>query len=159
MVLWNPSSGWSDCGCLLISISGFHLCKPCRVNMSGRLCKLMNISASLLPSPDKEVQEMFVNKEKVQKDFKAVASEDVSLSCEVAQAKTEVKWFKDGKLITSSKKFKVESEGRSRRLIVQQVEKKDGGEYTCEAGGQKLTFKVIVAGRRRIVLPCFKIQT
>uniref|UniRef100_A0A8C5SHD8 Ig-like domain-containing protein n=1 Tax=Laticauda laticaudata TaxID=8630 RepID=A0A8C5SHD8_LATLA len=165
MVIWNPSSGWSDCGNLLISISGFHLCKPSRVNMSGRKLptasrkkQLMNISTSLLPSPDKEVQEMFVNKGKVQKDFKAVASEDISLSCEVAQAKTEGKWFKDGKLITSSKKFKVEAEGRSRRLIVQQVERKDGGEYTCEAGGQKLTFKVTVAGRRRKVLPCFRIQ-
>ncbi|XP_066483113.1 obscurin isoform X12 [Tiliqua scincoides] len=89
-----------------------------------------------------EVQDVFANKEKIQKVVKAVISENASLSCEVAQAKTEVKWFKDGKLITSSKKFKVESEGKSRRLLVQQVEKKDAGEYTCEAAGQKLTFKV-----------------
>ncbi|KAG6920591.1 obscurin, cytoskeletal calmodulin and titin-interacting RhoGEF, partial [Chelydra serpentina] len=27
---------------------------------------------------------------------------------------------------------------------MEQVEKKDAGEYTCEAAGQKLTFKVIV---------------
>ncbi|KAG6929401.1 obscurin, cytoskeletal calmodulin and titin-interacting RhoGEF, partial [Chelydra serpentina] len=33
---------------------------------------------------------------------------------------------------------------KSRRLAVEQVEKKDAGEYTCEAAGQKLTFKVIV---------------
>ncbi|KAL7977791.1 hypothetical protein Chor_014598 [Crotalus horridus] len=97
---------------------------------------------------DEEVEEMFVNKEKVQKEIKAMASEDVSLSCEVAQAKTDVKWFKDGKLITSNKKFKVEAEGRSRHLVVQQVEKKDGGEYTCEADGQKLTFTVTVAERK-----------
>uniref|UniRef100_A0A670YWF7 Obscurin, cytoskeletal calmodulin and titin-interacting RhoGEF n=1 Tax=Pseudonaja textilis TaxID=8673 RepID=A0A670YWF7_PSETE len=92
-----------------------------------------------------EAMEVFVNKEKVQKDIKVVASENASLSCEVAQAKTEVKWFKDGKLITSSKKFKVEAEGRSRCLVVQQVEEKDGGEYTCEADSQKLTFKITVA--------------
>ncbi|KAL7977792.1 hypothetical protein Chor_014599 [Crotalus horridus] len=97
---------------------------------------------------DREAEEMFVKKEKVQKEIKAVASETVSLSCEVAQAKTDVKWFKDGKLITSSKKFKVEAEGKSRHLVVQQVEKKDGGEYTCEAGSQKLTFKVTVTGNK-----------
>ncbi|XP_077160177.1 obscurin isoform X7 [Paroedura picta] len=90
-----------------------------------------------------EAEDVFANKEKVQKEVKATLSQDVSLGCEVSQTKTEVKWFKDGKLITSSKKFKVESEGRSRRLMVHQVEKKDAGEYTCEAAGQKLTFKVI----------------
>nr|XP_060639353.1 obscurin [Anolis sagrei ordinatus] len=91
-----------------------------------------------------EVEEIFANKEKVQKEIKAMSSENATLSCEVAQAKAEVKWFKDGKLITASKKFKVESEGKSRQLIVQQVEKKDAGEYTCEAAGQKLAFKITV---------------
>ncbi|XP_023777818.1 obscurin [Cyanistes caeruleus] len=91
-----------------------------------------------------EPEVVFTNKEKVQKDVKAALSENAMLSCEVAQEKTEVKWYKDGKLITSSKKFKVESEGKSRRLLVGQVEKKDAGEYTCEAAGQKLTFKIDV---------------
>ena len=80
-----------------------------------------------------------------------VSSENAVLSCEVAQDKAEVKWFKEGKQITSSKKLKVEAEGKSRRLVVQQVEKKDAGEYTCEAAGQKLAFKVIVAGRNTIL--------
>nr|XP_034985706.1 obscurin-like [Zootoca vivipara] len=91
-----------------------------------------------------EVEDVFINKEKVQKEIKAAASENASITCEVAQAKTEVKWFKDGKRITSSKKFKVEAEGKTRRLIVQQVEKEDAGEYTCEAGNQKLAFKLNV---------------
>uniref|UniRef100_A0A674ISS4 Ig-like domain-containing protein n=1 Tax=Terrapene triunguis TaxID=2587831 RepID=A0A674ISS4_9SAUR len=85
-----------------------------------------------------------ISGEKVQKEVKAILTESATLSCEVTQAKTEVRWYKDGKLITSSKKFKVESEGKSRRLVVEQVEKKDAGEYTCEAAGQKLTFKVII---------------
>jgi len=82
----------------------------------------------------------------VKKEVKAALSENATLSCEVAQEKTNVKWYKEGKLITSSKKFKVESEGKSRRLVVGQVEKKDAGEYTCEAAGQKLTFKIDVMG-------------
>uniref|UniRef100_A0A8C5U565 Ig-like domain-containing protein n=1 Tax=Malurus cyaneus samueli TaxID=2593467 RepID=A0A8C5U565_9PASS len=95
---------------------------------------------------------VFTNKEKVQKEVKAALSENATLSCEVAQEKTEVKWYKDGKLITSSKKFKVESEGKSRRLVVGEVEKKDAGEYTCEAAGQKLTFRIDVTA-----LMCFVI--
>uniref|UniRef100_A0A8C6XFF7 Ig-like domain-containing protein n=1 Tax=Naja naja TaxID=35670 RepID=A0A8C6XFF7_NAJNA len=93
---------------------------------------------------DEKIKEIFVNKEKVQKDIKTVTSENVSLSCEVAQTKADVKWYKDGKLITNTKKFKIEEQGGSRCLVVQQVEKKDAGEYTCEADGQKLTFKVTV---------------
>uniref|UniRef100_A0A8C9UAX4 Obscurin n=1 Tax=Serinus canaria TaxID=9135 RepID=A0A8C9UAX4_SERCA len=96
-------------------------------------------------------EDAFINKEKVQKEVKAALSENATLSCEVAQEKTEVKWYKDGKLITCSKKFKVESEGKSRRLVVGEVEKKDAGEYTCEAAGQKLTFRINVTGRRQIL--------
>ena len=101
---------------------------------------------------------MFTNKDKVQKEVKAALSEDATLSCEVAQEKTDVKWYKEGKLITSSKKFKVESQGKSRRLVVGQVEKKDAGEYTCEAAGQKLTFKLDVTGERRFFGPDFLLR-
>ncbi|KAG6929407.1 obscurin, cytoskeletal calmodulin and titin-interacting RhoGEF [Chelydra serpentina] len=102
--------------------------------------------------PISEPEEVFANKEKVQKEVKAALTENATLSCEVARTETEVKWYKDGKVITSSKKLKVESEGKSRRLVVEQVEKRDGGEYTCEAAGQKLTFKFIVTGEREYFL-------
>uniref|UniRef100_A0A8C0EE14 Obscurin n=1 Tax=Bubo bubo TaxID=30461 RepID=A0A8C0EE14_BUBBB len=99
-----------------------------------------------------EPEDVFTNKDKVQKEVKAALSENASLSCEVAQEKTDVKWYKEGKLITSSKKFKVESQGKSRRLVVGQVESKDAGEYTCEAAGQKLTFKLAVTGETYLVI-------
>uniref|UniRef100_A0A8C6ZGG2 Obscurin, cytoskeletal calmodulin and titin-interacting RhoGEF b n=1 Tax=Nothoprocta perdicaria TaxID=30464 RepID=A0A8C6ZGG2_NOTPE len=83
----------------------------------------------------------------VKNEVKAAPKRDVMLSCEVAQGTTEVKWYKEGKLITSSKKFKVESEGKSRRLVLSKVEEKDAGEYTCEAAGQKLTFRINITGK------------
>uniref|UniRef100_A0A8D0F1L4 Obscurin n=1 Tax=Strix occidentalis caurina TaxID=311401 RepID=A0A8D0F1L4_STROC len=101
----------------------------------------------------REAEDAFINKDKVKKEVKAALTEDASLSCEVAQEKTDVKWYKEGKLITSSKKFKVESQGKSRRLVVGQVEKKDAGEYTCEAAGQKLTFKLDITGERTFFGP------
>lgn len=76
----------------------------------------------------------------------AVLTESATLSCEVAQDATEVKWYKDGRLLVSSRKFKIETVGKTRRLVIEQLEKKDAGEYTCEAAGQKLTFKLEPTG-------------
>lgn len=76
----------------------------------------------------------------------AVLTESATLSCEVAQEVTEVKWYKDGRLLVPSRKFKIETVGKSRRLVVEQLEKKDAGEYICEAAGQKMTFKLEPTG-------------
>ncbi|XP_036940161.1 obscurin-like isoform X10 [Acanthopagrus latus] len=91
-----------------------------------------------------EAQSAFFNKESVQKEVKATLSQKATLSCEVADTKTEVKWFKDGKLLTSSKTIHTESKGKSRQLVIDSVEKKDAGEYICEAGTEKLSFKMHV---------------
>ncbi|KAM8728681.1 obscurin isoform 5-T5 [Acanthopagrus schlegelii] len=91
-----------------------------------------------------EAQSAFFNKESVQKEVKATLSQKATLSCEVADTKTEVKWFKDGKLLTSSRTIHTESKGKSRQLVIDSVEKKDAGEYICEAGSEKLSFKMHV---------------
>ncbi|KAM3929260.1 obscurin, partial [Leptodactylus fuscus] len=92
----------------------------------------------------KEPEPAFIHQDKVKKEVVAIMAESATLSCEVSQEKTDVKWYKDGKLITSSKKLRVETEGKSRRLVVEQVEKKDAGEYSCEVAGQKINFKISV---------------
>lgn len=93
---------------------------------------------------------MFINQEKVQREVSAVLAESATLSCEVAQDTTEVKWYKDGRLLASSRKFKMETVGKTRRLVVEQLEKKDAGEYVCEAAGQKLTFKLEATGEHSL---------
>ncbi|XP_075954719.1 obscurin [Anarhichas minor] len=94
---------------------------------------------------DTQVQSAFSNKESVQKDVKATLSQKATLSCEVADTKTEVKWYKEGKLLATSKAIHTESKGKSRQLLIHSVEKKDAGEYVCEAGTEKLAFKMHVA--------------
>ncbi|KAM9719649.1 obscurin isoform 24-T25 [Menidia menidia] len=94
---------------------------------------------------DTQVQSAFYKKESVQKEVKATLTQKATLSCEVAESKTEVKWYKDGKLITSSKTVHTESKGKSRQLVIDSVEKKDAGEYMCEAGTEKLVFKLELA--------------
>lgn len=93
-----------------------------------------------------EPQSYFYKKESVQKEVKATVSQKVSLSCEVADSNTEVKWYKDGKLLTHSKTIRAESKGKSRGLVIDSVEKKDAGEYICEAGTERLAFKIQVEG-------------
>eukprot|EP00063_Salmo_salar_P071847 XP_014046682.1 PREDICTED: obscurin-like isoform X2 [Salmo salar] len=92
-----------------------------------------------------ETQAAFSNKESVQKEVKATLSQKATLSCEVSDTKTEVKWYKDGKLLTSSKTVSMETKGKTRQLVIEKVEKKDAGEYTCEVGAEKVTFKIQVA--------------
>uniref|UniRef100_A0A4W3HXA5 Obscurin, cytoskeletal calmodulin and titin-interacting RhoGEF b n=1 Tax=Callorhinchus milii TaxID=7868 RepID=A0A4W3HXA5_CALMI len=91
-----------------------------------------------------EPEPVFANKASVQKEVKVRVAENATLSCEVSQSKTEVKWSKDGKVVSASKKFKPESDGKTRKLVIQNVESKDGGDYVCEAAGEKLTFHVTV---------------
>ncbi|KAK1879151.1 Obscurin, partial [Dissostichus eleginoides] len=92
-----------------------------------------------------EAQSAFSNKESVQKEVKATLSQKSTLSCDVSDTKTEVKWYKEGKLLTSSKTIHTETKGKSRQLVIDSVEKKDAGEYICEAGTEKLVFKLKVA--------------
>ncbi|KAK7123435.1 hypothetical protein R3I93_021760 [Phoxinus phoxinus] len=92
----------------------------------------------------KETQAAFSNKDSYQKEVNVSTSQRATLSCDVSDAKTEVKWFKDGKQLSSSKTVHVESKGKSRQLLLENVEKKDAGEYTCEVGNEKLVFKIRV---------------
>ncbi|XP_034744170.1 obscurin isoform X23 [Etheostoma cragini] len=92
-----------------------------------------------------EVQSAFFNKESVQREVKATLSQKATLSCEVTDSKTDVKWYKDGKLLTTSKTIHTESKGKSRQLVIESLEKKDAGEYICEAGNEKLAFTLHVA--------------
>ncbi|XP_064869568.1 obscurin-like isoform X2 [Oncorhynchus nerka] len=91
-----------------------------------------------------EAQAAFTNKESVQKEVKATLSQKATLSCDVSDTKTEVKWYKDGKLLTSSKTVSMETKGKTRQLVIEKVEKKDAGQYTCEVGAEKLVFKIQV---------------
>uniref|UniRef100_A0A3P8Q9H0 Obscurin, cytoskeletal calmodulin and titin-interacting RhoGEF b n=1 Tax=Astatotilapia calliptera TaxID=8154 RepID=A0A3P8Q9H0_ASTCA len=109
--------------------------------------KERNLSSIFMVSSDTQVQSAFSNKESIQKEVKATLSQKAVLSCEVSDNKTEVKWYKDAKLLSSSRTIHTESKGKNRQLMIDSVEKKDAGEYICEAGTEKLTFKLQVAGK------------
>lgn len=100
---------------------------------------------------DTQVKSAFSNLDSVEKEIKVNVSQKATLCCEVSDAKTEVRWYKDGKLLGSSRAIHAESKGKSRLLVVESVDKKDAGEYMCEAGAEKLAFKIHVEGKKDIV--------
>lgn len=79
--------------------------------------------------------------------MKASLSQRAILSCEVADSKTEVKWYKEGKQLTSSKTVRTESKDKCRQLVIDSVDKKDAGEYFCKVGTETLVFKLHLAGK------------
>lgn len=93
-----------------------------------------------------EATAIFSNKEAVKTEVKASLAQKATLSCEVSDPKTAVKWYKDGKLLSSTKAVRAESRGRIRELVIEKMDKKDAGEYTCEAGVEKLSFKLQMTG-------------
>ena len=82
----------------------------------------------------------------MRREVQAEAGASATLSCEVAQDQMEVTWYKDGKKLSSSSKVHVEALGCMRRLVVQQAGQADSGEYSCEARGQRVSFRLDVAG-------------
>lgn len=90
---------------------------------------------------------VFAKEQQARSEVQAEAGASATLSCEVAQAQTEVTWYKDGKKLSGSSKVRVEAKGCTRRLMLQQAGKADSGEYSCEAGGQRVSFRLDVTGR------------
>lgn len=86
--------------------------------------------------------------------MKATVSQRVTLSCSVSDSKTEVKWYKDGKLLVSSQAMYSEAKGNTRQLVIEKVEKSDAGEYSCEVGGDKLIFRIFVSGIKASFTDC-----
>ncbi|XP_047393930.1 obscurin [Sciurus carolinensis] len=91
-----------------------------------------------------EPKVVFAKEQPARSEVKAQAGASATLSCEVAQAQTEVTWFKDGKKLSPSSQVHVEAKGCKRQLVVRQAGQADSGEYSCEAGGQRVSFRLDV---------------
>ncbi|KAF7474382.1 hypothetical protein GHT09_014909 [Marmota monax] len=91
-----------------------------------------------------EPKAVFAKGQPAHSEVKAQAGASATLSCEVAQSQTEVTWYKDGKKLSQSSQMRVESSGCRRQLVLQQAGKADAGEYSCEAGGQRVSFRLDV---------------
>ena len=119
---------------------------PSRSSLPGAAVLTEMVSVTLC-IPLSSEPSVFAKEQPARSEVQAVAGTSATLSCEVAQAQTEVTWYKDGKKLSSSSKVRVEAKGCTRKLVVQQAGKADAGEYSCEAGGQKVSFHLDVTGQ------------
>lgn len=89
----------------------------------------------------------FINKEKTGGVIRAVSGKQAEFVSETSEANIMVKWYKDGKEITASKKFTMEDKGKLHKLVASAVTKEDEGTYTCKIGDDTLIFDLKVSGK------------
>ncbi|XP_071285988.1 obscurin-like, partial [Agelaius tricolor] len=77
------------------------------------------------------------------RDEEVTEGQAATLSCELTKA-APVEWRKGSTLLRASDKYKMKQEGTVRKLLIQDVELKDAGEYTCVCGEQETTAALIV---------------
>ncbi|XP_072117142.1 obscurin-like protein 1a isoform X1 [Mobula birostris] len=82
---------------------------------------------------------------KVSEDRTFTESEVISMMCKLSRSDVKVRWYRDGVELLNSDKVKIESRGLTRELMIFDSEPRDSGQYVCDAGTDKLTFKVTVA--------------
>lgn len=83
------------------------------------------------------------------RDEEVTEGQAATLSCELTKA-APVEWRKGSTLLKASDKYKMRQEGTVRKLLIQDVELKDAGEYTCVCGEQETTAALIVHGKKNI---------
>ncbi|XP_038138825.1 obscurin-like protein 1 isoform X3 [Cyprinodon tularosa] len=79
---------------------------------------------------------------KTEKQF--LVSDDIILVCELSKANASVCWYKDNQLIDDTKKYCCEEQDVFRSLVVLNAGLQDSGEYTCDAGDDKMSFNITV---------------
>ncbi|XP_029385917.1 obscurin-like protein 1 [Echeneis naucrates] len=79
---------------------------------------------------------------KTEKQF--LVSDDIILVCELSRSNAAVNWFKDNQLIDDTERYCSEEQGVFRSLVVLNAGLQDSGEYTCDAGDDKMVFYITV---------------
>ncbi|XP_029519351.2 obscurin-like protein 1 isoform X8 [Oncorhynchus nerka] len=100
---------------------------------------VMDFQVKIKETPVKILSKNDVN---TQKQF--FASDDIVLGCELSRANCMVVWYKDNKKIDDNERYCSEEQGVFRSLVVLNAEIDDSGEYTCDAGDDKMVFSITV---------------
>ncbi|XP_056435971.1 obscurin-like protein 1 [Gadus chalcogrammus] len=92
----------------------------------------------------KELPVRILGKTDATAEKKFLVSDDIILVCELSQANASVSWYKDSVLIDNDTRFCCEEQGAFRSLVVLSAELEDSGEYSCDAGDDKMLFCITV---------------
>ncbi|XP_062312290.1 obscurin-like protein 1 isoform X2 [Osmerus eperlanus] len=67
-----------------------------------------------------------------------VAGDDLILECEVSRPNATVQWLWNGKLLSYDSRTNIDSHETTRKLVLSRLQPSDSGEYTCDAGEDKM---------------------
>ncbi|XP_059503555.1 obscurin-like protein 1a isoform X3 [Stegostoma tigrinum] len=87
---------------------------------------------------------MIVGSSQILEDRSFIESETIAMTCKLSRPDVQVYWYRDGMELQPSDKIRIESRGLTRELMIFDSEPSDSGQYVCDAGSDKLTFKVTV---------------
>ncbi|XP_048455268.1 obscurin-like protein 1a [Rhincodon typus] len=87
---------------------------------------------------------MIVGSSQISEDRSFIESETIAMTCKLSRPDVQVYWYRDGMELQPSDKIRIESRGLTRELMIFDSEPSDSGQYICDAGSDKLTFKVTV---------------
>ncbi|XP_061579892.1 obscurin-like protein 1 isoform X2 [Cololabis saira] len=74
----------------------------------------------------------------------ALKGKSLTLQCDVTKPKGDVQWLKDGKEISTSRRYTIRAQGRERSFTIHQIVEEDAGEYTCESTDDKTSATVTI---------------
>lgn len=74
------------------------------------------------------------------------AGEALVVACEVSSPSAVVRWLRNGEELVSSKRVRIEAQGRHRQLTILGAKPGESGSYLCDAGTDRMVFTVEVAG-------------
>lgn len=79
----------------------------------------------------------------------------IVLSCTLThEPSAHVHWYKDGVELLPQINLEIQSDGLTRRLVIQSAETKHSGTYECSTSDDAVTFKVDVKGDLFVFLLC-----
>ncbi|XP_051787148.1 obscurin-like protein 1a isoform X2 [Erpetoichthys calabaricus] len=73
-----------------------------------------------------------------------IAGDDLVLSCELSRPTATVQWYFNGKMLTADSRTRIKSHGTVRQLVISGLTTLDSGNYTCDAGDDKMVTTVTI---------------
>lgn len=81
-------------------------------------------------------------------DLEATESGAVTLRCELTKA-AQVEWKKGHQVLKTSEKYQMRQDGAIAELVIQELDLKDTGDYTCLCGDQRTAATLTVNGKKK----------
>ncbi|KAM4624668.1 obscurin-like protein 1 [Discoglossus pictus] len=85
-------------------------------------------------------------------ELTCLSGEPVVLSSEVSRENALVRWYRDGVEVVEGDGWRLESDGRHRRLVIPSAQVKDSGEFVCDAGDDAVFYSLIITEPPTMIL-------